>query len=1185
MGKARGFYAVARGFKVGVYTTWDECKKQVSGFQNARYKKFPSIEEAQGFIEENTTLPSSSDSRLPPPPSASSSLYALRNNRKRTFPSAACSYGGGPSGPKLSRSISTSAAVGSGSSSTWKNATVVYTDGACSSNGKNNARAGYGVYWGDDHPDNVSEPLVGPATNNRAELQAVVKALEQGRDKGLDRLIVRTDSNLLIQSMEKWIKGWKKKGWVTANGQPVKNRDLLEKVDNLMSEVDVKFEHVRGHAGIHGNEMADRLAVAGAEKYDRFARFLMAPNGAPSDGHPIITGLSPKEGVPGQSVTIRGENLGIDQSDLVVLLICGTDCLMSAKWKSPTKIVARVGNAKRGLGEITICTRSGGRGISNVQFRVFPQTTGPLEESAVWVDEMRTVPGREVVRTIQETNDNVDALGINVDPKNRLDTTSLSRLFPDGSSNRRMESFDPRYYLLESHSHTKLEDLKKGVENMKQTALVEAESSKDVHKANLHSLISCVDALANFHDRLQLERNTRGWPLSKNLSEKVDDSSATADQLFLDVLNRKDRADATRNALSILTRFRFIFFLPSAIDENLAKGEYSAILNDYTRAKSLFKDTDVELFKEVMQVLDEKMIALKSLLKQRLIDVPTTFEDQSKLIKYLKCLDPESDPSWECITAYHCWLEDVLWQLQDKHHSLAVQDQAHRNEGMYQVEGISLHRQQFVGELISVLSDKLQTFWKLSQIYSSATDERYVQKQMDIDQMLINTINMSSWLMLNALAPSFLPEKDSIVNEYKIAGQFVTWPDISDRQQINELFASLKLLRVCVNSLLEFPNAALNHKHVQPLIELCNTLRLQCLDLLVRSTSTAIVALGAKENWKIDVVAGVSKTTLPYQYENELVESLPYFQQICSHDGFSGEFDLFSNESFKEMLISRFSLLIQSIKDCFEGLLKLKDNRRPQKLTLDDTSSTRSSTPSRGAPVGSNFDESDLGSAHNASSTAPSSNVTGRRLLISICNLECIIDHSLPMICKRLSGSGVRFADVILDKCKQKLVSYRSTIVRHYLAMKAATFTTLMDAVSYEDACEEDVSYFIKELIMCMVSIQSEMVVLAPQLSEQVMMSSVHTAVEKLLQALEGVPVRHEDQSTQIVVDITALEEALQAYMSLDNRRMLNALRAELMKRMDTERFQESMRSFRSSLRLAIESLKIPDSYTESSEI
>ncbi|TKR93353.1 hypothetical protein L596_007827 [Steinernema carpocapsae] len=348
---------------------------------------------------------------------------------------------------------------------------------------------------------------------------------------------------------------------------------------------------------------------------------MVPAGGAPSGGgHPVITGLSPKEGTPGQTITIRGENLGNDQSDLVALMICSTDCLMSAKWKSSTKIVARVGKAKRGLGDIVLITRSGGRGISSIQFRVFTQTTGPLEESAVWVDETRTVPGREAVRTIQETNENVDALGLTVNLADKMDLGTLSQKFPDGSSNRRMESFDPRYYLLENHSKTKLEDLRKGVRHMKKMAVMEAESSKDVHKANLYSLISCVDALAAFHDRLQLERNTRGWPLTMNLNDKISESRKTADKLFLDVLNRKDRADATRNALSILTRFRFIFFLPSSIDENLAKGEYSTILNDYTRAKSLFKDTDVELFKEVMQVLDEKMIALKSNLKQRLID-------------------------------------------------------------------------------------------------------------------------------------------------------------------------------------------------------------------------------------------------------------------------------------------------------------------------------------------------------------------------------------------------------------------------------------------------------------------------------------------------------------------------------------------------------------------------------------
>lgn len=60
---------------------------------------------------------------------------------------------------------------------------------------------------------------------------------------------------------------------------------------------------------------------------------------------PLITGLSPKEGVPGTQIKIRGENLGKNQSDLVALSICGTDCLMSAKWKSPSLIIARNDNS------------------------------------------------------------------------------------------------------------------------------------------------------------------------------------------------------------------------------------------------------------------------------------------------------------------------------------------------------------------------------------------------------------------------------------------------------------------------------------------------------------------------------------------------------------------------------------------------------------------------------------------------------------------------------------------------------------------------------------------------------------------------------------------------------------------------------------------------------------------------
>uniref|UniRef100_A0A914WW76 Ribonuclease H1 n=1 Tax=Plectus sambesii TaxID=2011161 RepID=A0A914WW76_9BILA len=145
-------------------------------------------------------------------------------------------------------------------------AVVVYTDGACAGNGQKGAVGGIGVYWGIDSPHNVAEPLVGVQTNNRAEYTAVSTALRQAISQGHKKVILRTDSNLLINSMTKWIAGWKKKGWKTATGGAVKNRPELEEIDGLMQKIKVKFEHVRGHQGIFGNEEADRLAREGAKK-------------------------------------------------------------------------------------------------------------------------------------------------------------------------------------------------------------------------------------------------------------------------------------------------------------------------------------------------------------------------------------------------------------------------------------------------------------------------------------------------------------------------------------------------------------------------------------------------------------------------------------------------------------------------------------------------------------------------------------------------------------------------------------------------------------------------------------------------------------------------------------------------------------------------------------------------------
>ena len=144
----------------------------------------------------------------------------------------------------------------------------VYTDGSCENNGRAGARAGCGIFWADGHPWNKGTPA-SRATNNAAEIQAITEAVKMAHAKGIQKLKILTDSKFAIQCVTEWMPGWKKKGWKTATGQPVKNRAELEVLDRAMkeSEIKISWQHVRGHIGIHGNERADALARMGAESY------------------------------------------------------------------------------------------------------------------------------------------------------------------------------------------------------------------------------------------------------------------------------------------------------------------------------------------------------------------------------------------------------------------------------------------------------------------------------------------------------------------------------------------------------------------------------------------------------------------------------------------------------------------------------------------------------------------------------------------------------------------------------------------------------------------------------------------------------------------------------------------------------------------------------------------------------
>lgn len=252
------FYAVAKGRTPGIFFTWSDCETQVKGFSGARYKKFNTVNEAQAFLEANGDNKLSkairkSDTKTVP------KLTNITNNRKRPFATTSSS------------NLSTAQVHNKSSSKKGKNTdsldsdeeisdilnkhmdkiekgiknvernvnkmltkyttsktvdiepkkiktdnnfevdndgfVVVYTDGACSGNGHSGAKAGLGVFWGEGHSLNISEPVSGRATNNCGEIQAAIRAIHIALQNNITHLKINTDSKFLINSITKWIPG------------------------------------------------------------------------------------------------------------------------------------------------------------------------------------------------------------------------------------------------------------------------------------------------------------------------------------------------------------------------------------------------------------------------------------------------------------------------------------------------------------------------------------------------------------------------------------------------------------------------------------------------------------------------------------------------------------------------------------------------------------------------------------------------------------------------------------------------------------------------------------------------------------------------------------------------------------------------------------------------------------------
>lgn len=221
-------YAVKKGRETGIFTLpWKDVKVHIDGYHGAVYKGFKSIEDATLWMNEPHR------SYIPPDTSSSSSDKS------------------GDGNTVVSSSESSFSVIDEGR-------LVFYTDGSCY-----NGMGGWAFIQVDMGKNEVVGEAYGhlpsPSTNNQAELTAIMEVMMRFRN---ERLFIYSDSMYSINSLSKWLLGWKERGWKKKDGKTPENLFLLQMIDELdLSRV--KFQHVYGHKGNVFNELVDQLANQG----------------------------------------------------------------------------------------------------------------------------------------------------------------------------------------------------------------------------------------------------------------------------------------------------------------------------------------------------------------------------------------------------------------------------------------------------------------------------------------------------------------------------------------------------------------------------------------------------------------------------------------------------------------------------------------------------------------------------------------------------------------------------------------------------------------------------------------------------------------------------------------------------------------------------------------------------------
>ncbi|NXH06893.1 EXOC2 protein, partial [Loxia leucoptera] len=906
---------------------------------------------------------------------------------------------------------------------------------------------------------------------------------------------------------------------------------------------------------------------------------------------PLVTGISPNEGIAWTKVTIRGENLGTGPTDLLGLTICGHNCLLTAEWMSASKIVCRVGQAKNDKGDIIVTTKSGGKGTSTVSFKLLkPEKIGILDQSAVWVDEMnyydmRTDRNKGIPPlSLRPAN----PLGIEID-KGRFPQKDLESLFPGMSADFTSENFSAAWYLIENHSTTSFDQLKTAVVNLKKQANKKNEGSLAYVKGGLSTFFEAQDALSAIHQKLEADGTEKvEGSMTQKLENVLNRASNTADTLFQEVLGRKDKADSTRNALNVLQRFKFLFNLPLNIERNIQKGDYDVVINDYEKAKSLFGKTEVQVFKKYYAEVETRIEALRELLLDKLLETPSTLHDQKRYIRYLSDLHAPGDPAWQCIGAQHQWILQLMHNCKERYvkeqkgssallHSpmldldsdVRPSPMGHLSQTASLKRGSSFQSgrddawrykapQQvvFVEKLTKLVVSQLPNFWKLwvsyvnGSLFSETAEKsgqmerskkNARQRQNDFKKMIQEVMHSLVKLIRGALLPFSLRE-----GELRQYGGWEMKSELSG-QWLTHVIQTVRLSSESLTAL-EIPNDML-----QIIQDLILDLRVRCIIVTLQHTAEDIKRLAEKEDWVVD---NEGLTSLPSQFEQCIIRSLQSLKTVL--DCKPGEASVFQQQKTQEDVCQLSIGIMQGFIDCLEQLSTKPDGDIDTSHLSVDVSSP------------------DLfGSIHEESSLS-----SEQRLLIALSNCRYLERHTFLNIAEHFEKHGFQGVDKITQVSMESLKELDQRLFEMYIEFKADPIVGSLEPGIYAGYFDwkdclipTGVRNYLKEALVNIIAVHAEVFTISKDLVPRVMSRVVEAVSEELSRLMQCVSSFSKNGALQAKLEICALRDTVAIYLTPESKSSFKqALEAlpQLSSGTDRKLLEELLNKFKSSMHLQL---------------